>query len=189
MSKQIVEQVKAMLVARGQRWETNEDAFQITGRVAWILRGAGAMLIGKNASQNGAYLSPGGTKVSHDAIAFPGGQWKDCLISAGPADNFNIPTWDTTGAASGAWLLDPWDMDLVALPGPPAPPVEPEEPEEAPWHAQAQVDRIEAKLDLLLKAFEEADGTDPIYDIPYNVKAPWPIGTLKGSITATPRKR
>jgi len=105
--------VKAMLIARGQRWETNEDAAQITWRVAWALRGEGAQLVVKTPAQNGAVYQ--GVKYSHDVIALPSG-WIDCLGSAGPPDNGNVPAWNPTGS-SGAPLAPPFDLDAgVALP-------------------------------------------------------------------------
>ncbi len=184
MSQQIVEQVKIALITRGQRWKTNEDAFQITGRVAWILRAQGAMLVGKNPGQNGADTPVG--RVSHDAIAFPGG-WKDVLAGAGPEDNFNLPCWEPTGS-SGAQLIAPYDLDLGATPDVPAPvepaPVPPVVVPAPPVDAQAAtMAEILRKLDLLLEM------PAPVYDVPYNVTAPWPIGHLQGTFVMTPRKR
>jgi|KBSSwiStaDraftv2_1062776.scaffolds.fasta_scaffold11619_8 hypothetical protein len=113
MSVQIVVDVKALLIGRGQRWETNEDAAQITWRVAWILRDQGAQLVVKTPAQNGAVYQ--GVKYSHDVIAFPSG-WIDCLGSAGPPDNGNVPAWNPTGS-SGAPLAPPFDLDAgVSLP-------------------------------------------------------------------------
>ena len=123
MSVQTVIDVKAMLIARGQRWETNEDAAQITWRVAWALRGEGAQLVVKTPAQNGAVYQ--GVKYSHDVIALPSG-WIDCLGSAGPPDNGNVPAWNPTGS-SGAPLAPPFDLDAGVVVPPvvvdPPPPV------------------------------------------------------------------
>jgi len=117
--RSVVQAVKAELNARGQRWETNCDAFQITGRVAWRLRPYGAVLLVKSPAQNGCNLSSGphaGKRVGHDAIGFPDG-WVDILISGGPPDNINGPTWDwhPSGPQSG---LAPWDLDAGLAPAP-----------------------------------------------------------------------
>ena len=113
--KDLVADIKAQLVAKGQTFTTNCDAFQITGRVAWALRDRGAMLIKKSAAQNGCVLAAGpftGQKVSHDAIAFPDG-WVDLLVSAGPPANVNGPAWDWHDAAAPppTTVLLPYDLD------------------------------------------------------------------------------
>jgi hypothetical protein len=197
MSKQLVEQVKAALVAKGQKWETNEDAFQITGRVAWLLRDQGAKLISKQPHQNGASVN--GFKVSHDSIAFPNQRWIDCLQSAGPELNQNTPVWNPTGFSS-AMLVEPWDMDLAALwptsPVVPAPPVAPSLPSHSDALALAidglreQLDLINAVVVALHRRFDTLQAQDaPTYDAPYDIRAGWPIGNQKGTLTLTPRKR
>lgn len=131
-SKALVEAIKADLVARRQRWATNEDAFQITGRVAWELAGVGAQLIVKHPPQNAALLTRGpyfGQWVSHDAIAFPDG-WVDCLVNAGPTKNENRPawTWHPGPPPPAGSVLAPFDLDagagvippVVVPPTPPA---------------------------------------------------------------------
>jgi hypothetical protein len=186
MSKQLVEQVKAALVARGQKWETNEDAFQITGRVAWLLRGEGAMLISKQPGQNGANTFWAG-RVSHDAIAFPTG-WKDVLVSAGPELNVNGPAWDPTGSST-ARLIEPFDLDAgVVVPPVVVPPVVPVPP--APPTDPAQLDRLEAAVAALHRRFDDLMALPaPTYDVPYDIKASWPVGNQKGTFVMTPRKR
>lgn len=123
----LVAEIKAWLVARGQTWETNCDAFQITARVAWALRNEGAQLIVKRPEQNGCTWQ--GVRYSHDAIAFPTG-WIDCLVSAGPDKNLNTPAWGATGTDPNARLVPPWDLDADTTdppgdepPDPQAPPV------------------------------------------------------------------
>lgn len=110
-----------MLEARGQTFTTNEDSFEITGRVAYALRQEGAMLIAKTPEQNGAVVGP--HKYSHDSIAFVKG-WIDCLRSAGPPDNLNEPVWNPTGR-SGALLVAPFDQDAGTVEPPDEPPVDP----------------------------------------------------------------
>lgn len=108
MSAALVAEIKNWLVARGQKWETNEDAAQITWRVAYAMRDKGAKLIVKAPTQNGAVYQ--GVKYSHDAIAFPNG-WVDCLVSAGPDKNLNIPAWGATGTDPTARLVPPFDIN------------------------------------------------------------------------------
>ena len=53
----LVRRIKAQLIERGiipPQQTTNEHAAAITWRVAWALRGRGAMLIDKQPHQNGA---------------------------------------------------------------------------------------------------------------------------------------
>ncbi len=127
----LVQTIKADLVANGARFQTNEDAAQITWRVAWHLRDQGARLFLKTPAQNGAVYQ--GLKYGHDTIAFPDG-WVDCLVSAGPPANGNGPTWDWhPGAPSGA-LAPPFDLDattepiVIVDPDPPATPSSPPDP-------------------------------------------------------------
>ena len=115
----MVADIKAALEAKGQTFTTNEDAFQITARVAWALKWEGAQLVTKTAAQNGAVYH--GVKYSHDVIAFPDG-WVDCLANAGPPSNENRPAWTATGR-SDAPLVAPFDLDASAWP--PAPDVPP----------------------------------------------------------------
>lgn len=123
MSIEIVRRIKEQLEAKGQRWQTNEDAFAITARVAWALWHHGAQLIVKRPEQNGAVYR--GVKYSHDSIAFPG-QWIDCLAGAGPPDNRNEPAWNPTGTSMDAQLIGPFDPDAGFVSDPPQqPPLEP----------------------------------------------------------------
>jgi len=124
----LVQETKAALVAKGQTFTTNCDAFQITARVAWALRAEGAVLIKKSATQNGCvYL---GQKYSHDALQFTDG-WADLLGSAGPPANGNVPSWQWTAGATttadAARFAAPVDLDAGAPVIPPvvSPPVDP----------------------------------------------------------------
>jgi hypothetical protein len=118
-SAAFVAQVKAALVAKGQTFTTNCDAFAITGRVAWALRSQGAKLFKKSAAQNGCTIPSGpraGERYSHDAISFPNG-WADLLTSAGPPANVNGPGWQWTPgvrSATDPTVADPFDLDAGA---------------------------------------------------------------------------
>lgn len=128
----VVADVKAKLVAAGQQWHTNCDAFEITRRVACR---TGASLIPKFGSQNGCYPPGHPNGYSHDAIAFgpaPAGPWFDVLVSAGPDANVNGPTWSRTNPYPVA-LVQPWscnEPETPALPPvlPPPPVTEPQPP-------------------------------------------------------------
>ena len=142
MSQALVAQIKAELVANGQTFTTNEDAFEITRRVAWALREQGAMLIGKRANQNGAVFQ--GRKYSHDALAFLTG-WIDLLERAGPPDNLNRPVWNATGTDPTAALYSPIDPNTAPAPVPPVPvPAPPPIP--PPDDLQARVLQLEAEM-------------------------------------------
>lgn len=115
----LVAQVKDALILQGQTFTTNCDAFEITRRVAWLLRAEGAQLVGKTDAQNGCVF--GTRKYSHDVIAFPTG-WRDILHSAGPPANVNEPAWDLTGTSPDAPLYAPFESGGVVVP-PILPPV------------------------------------------------------------------
>jgi hypothetical protein len=120
--------------------QDNGDSAQITWRVAWELKDQGALLIKKSPSQNGWIAEDGpyiGQKFSHDAIAFADG-WADCLISAGPPDNTNTPTWDWHDGAAPApdSVCVPWDLDSDMSEPEPEPepiPIEPMPPMPTDW--------------------------------------------------------
>ena len=118
----LVARVKDTLVLQGQTFTTNCDAFEITRRVAWLLRDQGAQLIGKTPAQNGCDF--GNRKYSHDAIAFPTG-WRDILRNAGPPVNEDAPTWELTGTDPNAPLYAPFDPGGVTDPPPILPPTQP----------------------------------------------------------------
>lgn len=151
----VVAAVKAALVQRGQTFTTNCDAFEITRRVAWILRGEGALLIGKSAGQNGCEF--GDRTYSHDALALPTG-WRDLLESAGPPANLNGPAWAPTGASPTAPLYPPFDPgDGIVTPPPPivSPPVVVPPPPVLP--PPLDLSAVLAKLDALQLQLKEHD--------------------------------
>lgn len=125
--------IKAELEARGQTWTTNCDSFEITGRLAWQLRGFGAVLMPKNPAQNGCTLTRGpsaGQRVSHDAIGFPDGH-VDCLVGAGPPQNTNAPAWQWHPGPP-VLGLQPFDLDAGTVE--PKPDGKPDRyPDNAPW--------------------------------------------------------
>jgi hypothetical protein len=151
----LVAEIKAQLEAQGQTWRTNEDAAQITWRVAWACRREGAMLIVKRPEQNGAVYQ--GVKFSHDALAFPEG-WIDCLVSAGPPRNVNGPTWGATGTDPSAPLALPFDLDAELFPDNNPivlPPIDPPPPDAVAIALQALTDEIR-HLHALLTAKADA---------------------------------
>ena len=105
----LVKRIKDELIAKGQTFKTNCDAFEITGRVAWALRDQGARLIVKTPGQNGCTWT-NGVRYSHDAIAFSDG-WVDCLESAGPPLNTNGPTWGWTAVPPTGPLAEPFNLE------------------------------------------------------------------------------
>jgi hypothetical protein len=109
----LVKRIKDELIAKGKTFNTNCDAFEITGRVAWALRDQGARLIVKTPGQNGCTWT-NGVRYSHDAIAFSDG-WVDCLVSAGPPLNTNGPSWSWTAGPSTGPLAEPFDLDPTPL--------------------------------------------------------------------------
>jgi hypothetical protein len=120
--------------------QDNGDSAQICWRVAWELKSQGALLIKKSGSQNGWIAEDGpyiGQKFSHDAIQFADG-FADCLISAGPPDNTNTPTWDWHDGPPPApdSVCVPWDLDSDMPEPEPEPepiPVEPMPPMPTEW--------------------------------------------------------
>jgi len=85
----VVAAVKADLVARGIDISGPCGAFQITGRVAWLLRDEGWGLLHKNPGNNGC--STNGDRYAVDFLVHnPSGQGVDMLINA---ETENIPAW------------------------------------------------------------------------------------------------
>lgn len=196
MSQQIVEQVKAELIAAGvipadASAETdNRVPFRITHEVA--RRTGGLLFVKASPAQNGYTFN--GVRYSHDAIAYPTG-WVDCLVSAGPPSNQNRPGWLWHAGAVTGVLATPPPIAPIVLPVPPTPPAPPVDVPAVPPTTGVPSD-IEARLQVLeamltglalqIAALSIRPAT--VYDIPYDVRAPWPIGTLRGSFSATPRK-
>ena len=116
----VVRAVKADLVARGVNILGPCGAFQITGRVAWILRNEGwGLLGGKSAAQNGCTV--GGERYAIDfLVQKPSGQGVDMLVNAG---NQNTPAWQLFPLSPNP-DLSKWraPFPLDPLPPPPPPP-------------------------------------------------------------------
>ncbi|HKT80857.1 MAG TPA: hypothetical protein VJP86_11600 [Vicinamibacterales bacterium] len=99
--------VKADLVARGVDLSGPCGAFQITGRVAYLLRGEGWGLVFKNPSQNGCTVA-GHERYAVDAIMKPDGTTIDMLINS---ETENIPGWQLVGSAPTSSWRAPFQLD------------------------------------------------------------------------------
>jgi hypothetical protein len=82
----LVTRVKNYLISRGQQFNTFCDAYEITRRVAWALRGEGVGLMT-------TYHTTQCNGYSADVIAYTDNSGVDILTSCGPPDNTNGPTW------------------------------------------------------------------------------------------------
>ena len=119
----VVSDVKARLVTSGKDLSGPCGAFQITGRVAWILRDQGIGLIHKNPGQNGCSADFG--RYAVDALMVKDGRGWDILVNA---ETENKPAWNALANPVDPELWRaPFDMDagqLVPDPPPhPQPPV------------------------------------------------------------------
>lgn len=154
MSKELVESIKADLVANGVNLSGPCGAFEIVKRVAWALRHEGYGLYGgKNPAQNGCTV--GNDRYSVDWILLPNGQGRDILGDAGGENN---PQWGHLEQDNpGAWrpAIDPGD---VPVPDPqPAPDPEPVPPPvdlEPLWHAIAILAEEITKLRTQVETLE-----------------------------------
>lgn len=131
--RDLVARIKAELEARGQKWENNCNAWQITARVAWELRDEGARLIEVSEAANHCLWD--GRFYSIDKIAFPG-VWVDILGSAGPPLNLNNPQWDTNVSIGSNTLWPPFNLDPVVPPVV----VDPEDPPPTAWITSVLMD-------------------------------------------------
>src|SRR3954470_21064862 len=98
----IVASVKADLQARGVDLAGPCGAFQITKRVAWMLRNEGAGLLSKTTGNNCDGFAT-------DIIAYPGGHIFDILVSGG---DVNGPSWQDAGLVDASRYhaaIDPGD--------------------------------------------------------------------------------
>jgi hypothetical protein len=113
----IVAMVKADLVARGVDISGPCGAFQITGRVGWILRHEGWGLLHKNPGNNGCSIN--GDRYAVDFLVHnPSGQGVDMLINA---ETENIPAWQLFPLPQNPDLTlwrPPFAMDPDAPPAP-----------------------------------------------------------------------
>jgi hypothetical protein len=110
----VVAAVKAALVARGVDLSGPCGAFEITGRVAYVLRGEGWGLVAKSPAQNGCSV-PGHERYAVDAVMKPDGTTIDLLVNA---ETENRPAWQPTGAAATSSWRAPFAMDLEVPPPP-----------------------------------------------------------------------
>jgi hypothetical protein len=106
--------VKAELVARGVDLSGPCGAFEITGRVAYALRGEGWGLVVKSSAQNGCSV-PGHERYAVDAVMKPDGTTIDLLVNA---ETENRPAWQPTGAAPVSSWRAPFAMDQGVPPPP-----------------------------------------------------------------------
>lgn len=98
----VVAKVKADLEARGIALSGPCGAFEITRRVAWILKDEGAGLLAKPSGNNC-------NGFSVDVVCYRDGTWVDCLVNA---ETENRPAWQV-----GADRLDPTRWAAPADPG------------------------------------------------------------------------
>ncbi len=155
-----VSDVKAALVARGVNLAGPCGAFQMTGRVAFILRNDGWGLIAKNPGNNGCDVSGQG-RFAVDALANRiTGQWVDLLINS---ETENIPAWQLHEGTPDSFWRAPFEMDGPAPPLPPTPPVPPTPPTPpppapVPSSIQDSLNRIEAEVILVKVSLAEHRG-------------------------------
>jgi hypothetical protein len=104
----VVARIKSALEAKGVSLTGPDGAFEITGRVAWELRGEGAGLLDK----------PGGNQ-SHgfatDIICYPDGQLWDILGDGGGANN---PQWNESDKVDPSRYRPAKQMDPIPVPPP-----------------------------------------------------------------------
>jgi hypothetical protein len=115
----IVQSVKAQLVATGANLAGPCGAFEITKRVAWILRGEGAGLLHKNPGQNQC------AGVGVDVVIYQDGRLFDILTDSGGA---NGPVWHQIESVSPSLWRPPVDPGTggnqpIPPPNVPIPPV------------------------------------------------------------------
>ena len=147
---ELIESIKADLVAKGVNLTGPCGAFEITKRVAWALRGEGFGLVAKNAAQNGCDAN--GQRYAIDAVMLADGQTFDILVNGGGEEQNrvpipgtgNVPAWQVTGAAPRDSWRAPFPLELP-VPDPPKPvvpdPPKPPGPDPVPV-AASDVERI-----------------------------------------------
>jgi hypothetical protein len=114
----LVAAVKADVVARGIDISGPCGAFQITGRVGYLLRNEGWGLLHKSSGQNGCSIN--GDRYAVDFLVHnPSGQGVDLLINS---ETENIPAWQLfplpTVPDLTTWRA-PFAMDFDPIPPPP----------------------------------------------------------------------
>jgi len=120
--KPTVARIKAELIARGVTLAGPCGAFEITKRVAWLLRETGAGLNYKPQGNNCEGYSV-------DVVIWLDGQYVDMLIDSGGA---NEPAWQIRQGDPSVWRapIDPGDVVTPPAPVPPAPDPAPPTPED-----------------------------------------------------------
>lgn len=118
MSVELVAQIKADLVARGEDLSGPCGAFKITKRVAWALRREGYFLLKKPSGNNCEGYSV-------DYIVHESGQGYDILSDAGGANTPGFTPGDTFTADRLGAPIDPVDP-VGTIPTPTPLPVPPE---------------------------------------------------------------
>jgi hypothetical protein len=141
----VVEHVKADLVARGVPLTGACGAFAITKRVAWQLRLEGAGLLKKPAGNNCDGFADG-------IIAFQTGIHYDILFDAGGE---NRPQWSSAGAFDLARWAPPLPVEDAPIEEP-DPIVDPPGDSNPLVMVQGQLEELLAKLDAL-KAQSDAN--------------------------------
>jgi hypothetical protein len=106
----IVQSVKAQLLATGVNLAGPCGAWEITHRVAWILRGEGAGLLHKNPGQNQCQ------GVGVDVVIYQDGRLFDILTDSGGA---NGPVWHQIESVSPSLWRPPVDPGGSSQPQPP----------------------------------------------------------------------
>ena len=148
--RETVVEVKRQVVAQGISISGPCGAFQITKRVAWVLRSEGYGLIAKGGNHCEGY--------STDAVILPSGVHYDIL---GDSGGTNSPEWNlVVNEHTGEPYLRPGDYRAPFDPEPagptPVPVPEPVPPVPTPEPpADEQLDRIESKLDQHIASTEE----------------------------------
>lgn len=115
--KQVVEAVKAELVASGENLQGPCGAFKITQRVVWRLRDTGIGLINKTPNQNGCSVDAG--RFAVDAAAYHDGL--ACIDMLVNSETENRPAWNSCGTIASVALwhapVDPGDT-MTPVPDP-----------------------------------------------------------------------
>lgn len=141
--------VKADLESRGVNLLGACGAFEITSRVAWLLRAEGWGLIFKNPGQNGCSY-PTRERYAVDAIMLPGGQVVDMLINS---ETENTPAWQLKDITDRSLWRQPFERDAgvpVPTPGPVPPPPGPNPTLESRVAAlEAQLTTLVGKMSIL----------------------------------------
>jgi hypothetical protein len=138
----VVARVKADLEGRGVNLSGPCGAFEITRRVAWILKDEGAGLLAKPSGNNCNGLSV-------DVVCYRDGTWVDCLVNA---ETENRPAWQV-----GADKLDPSRWVPPPAVDAAAPPPDVNEPVGS--HADDTIDSLVTNSEHLIDVMEALDAS------------------------------